>query len=174
MAFKRSSQSKSGSIKIRMVDNGRFDKLLGKIELEMRNKALRKAVKRASRIVEQEAKRLAPKPGYEGDKPGRTALKDTIGVSVKEYRGGRVYVGIIGPRRPAGNHAHLVEFGTKPHRIRPKDKKALRIGGRFIGEAKHPGAKAKPFMRPAADKTKRAQRAAFIWSLRADIREAGR
>lgn len=64
------------------------------------------------------------------------------------------------------NYAAFVEFGTKAHEIVPRTKKALRfalggaatLAGRpragasviFAKRVKHPGTKAKPFMRPGA------------------------
>lgn len=56
-----------------------------------------------------------------------------------------------------GNYGHLVEFGTNPHIIRPKNKKALTIGGEGGAVRKlalHSGANPKPFMRPAFDAKK--------------------
>lgn len=49
-------------------------------------------------------------------------------------------------------YAHLVEFGTRPHTIRPKNPGGtLRFGGITTREVQHPGTRARPFMRPAAD-----------------------
>lgn len=49
----------------------------------------------------------------------------------------------------AGNskvrYAHLVEFGTKPHSIEPKNAKALGPGGKYGVHVDHPGSKAQPF-----------------------------
>lgn len=74
----------------------------------------------------------------------------------------------------AGGAAAYLEYGTKPHIIRPKNKKTLRfpaagvsttLGGRvrtgevrrlgkgafvFAGEVHHPGTKPKPFLLPGA------------------------
>ncbi len=61
-------------------------------------------------------------------------------------------------------YAPMVEFGVRPHIIRPKDKKALAFG-RPIGKTKggdimretvvkevhHPGTAAQPFLRPSLD-----------------------
>jgi len=47
-------------------------------------------------------------------------------------------------------HSHLIEFGTRPHKIRIKRKKVLVIEGGMAGkEVMHPGAKPHPFMAPA-------------------------
>lgn len=57
---------------------------------------------------------------------------------------------IIGPDT---EYDEAVEFGTGPHEIRPKSKKALafKVGGRMVIVAKvnHPGTRAQPFVRPA-------------------------
>lgn len=48
------------------------------------------------------------------------------------------------------HNAHLIEFGTRPHKIRIKRKKVLVIEGGMAGkEVMHPGTRARPFMRPA-------------------------
>ena len=52
-------------------------------------------------------------------------------------------------------HALFVNFGTRPHEIRPKSKKALRwaAGGifRFAKVVKHPGYRGDPYITRAAD-----------------------
>lgn len=63
-------------------------------------------------------------------------------------------------------YAQAVEFGSKPHVIRPRNKRALRWSGNnrlsgnpktgaavtFSMYANHPGTQAKPFLRPAAER----------------------
>jgi HK97 gp10 family phage protein len=46
---------------------------------------------------------------------------------------------------------HFIEFGTGAHRIGPKVAKALLVGGAVVEKINHPGAQAKPFLRPALD-----------------------
>ena len=49
-------------------------------------------------------------------------------------------------------YAHMVEFGTRPHVIRPKEPGgALRFGGATVRSVNHPGIQPRPFMRPAID-----------------------
>ena len=48
-------------------------------------------------------------------------------------------------------YAHMVEFGTAAHVIEAKDGKAVSFGGHEYAKLQHPGATAKPFMRPALD-----------------------
>ena len=55
------------------------------------------------------------------------------------------------------NYAFFVHEGTRPHKIEPKKKKALRwtAGGafKFAKKVNHPGYKGDPFLRNAAEKT---------------------
>ena len=53
-------------------------------------------------------------------------------------------------------YARLVEEGTRPHIIRPKNKKALYWEGarRPTRSVRHPGSKAKPYLIPAFEKEK--------------------
>jgi HK97 gp10 family phage protein len=57
------------------------------------------------------------------------------------------------------NYGVYVEFGTSPHMILPRKKKALKfqMDGRdvFARKVSHPGTNAQPFMRPALDYGKR-------------------
>ena len=56
--------------------------------------------------------------------------------------------------RTTGKHAFVarwVEFGTKPHKIEPKKAKALTLGGMRFQSVQHPGARPRPFLRPALD-----------------------
>ena len=48
-------------------------------------------------------------------------------------------------------YARFVEFGTAAHLITPKNGQALSFGGKEYASLSHPGAKKKPFMRPALD-----------------------
>jgi phage virion morphogenesis protein len=49
----------------------------------------------------------------------------------------------VGTNRP---YAAAMHFGSKPHDILPRTKKALAFGGRVVKKVKHPGTVARPFM----------------------------
>ena len=53
-------------------------------------------------------------------------------------------------------YARGVEFGTRPHLIKPKNKKALYWKGAShpVKSVRHPGSKAKPYLIPAFEKEK--------------------
>ncbi len=102
---------------------------------------MRGALRSGANVFKEEAKRLCPQ--RTGD------LMDSIRVSVRARRG-RVTASI-----KAGNakawYAHLVEYGTARHWIKPKDRKSLFLSDVYAESINHPGAQKKPFMRPALD-----------------------
>lgn len=92
-------------------------------------------------------------------------LKRSIRITTR-FKKGTVYASVKagGKRAP---HWHFVEFGTAAHRIAPKGAGGLLIGGQVVGAADHPGARPKPFMRPAFD----TRSAAALKAVAAKIRE---
>jgi HK97 gp10 family phage protein len=63
--------------------------------------------------------------------------------------------GVVKATIKAGNkqafYAHMVEFGTKAHAIAAKGGGAISFGGHEYKKVEHPGARMRPFMRPALD-----------------------
>lgn len=127
-----------------------------------------KAVKAGAKLIQGAAKARAPK------RKGSGALRQSLGIkSVKGSKGRTLSFAVIGPRKkvakmvPVGRggrkvravpayYAHLVEGGTKPHRL-SKGAKVARRGKAASGQdagALHPGAKPQPFLGPAFDATK--------------------
>lgn len=77
--------------------------------------------------------------------PVRTGrLKQSIAIRVE---GDQVIIG------PHTEYANFVEFGTRPHIIKAKNKKALAFRGPngmvFVKQVHHPGTKPHPYVRPA-------------------------
>ena len=137
------------SVSIKVVSTAKTDSLLASLPIELREKQLVKAVTKAAKVVEKEATRLAPKPGYPGDKAGKIALNTTI--DVKKLILGEIVMAIVGPRYPMGAHGHLVEFGH-----------AKVLWGKRTSER----VEAKPFLRPAADTTQAEQERAIVQTLK--------
>lgn len=125
-----------------------------------------KAVKKGAKLIQSAAKAGAPRRKRSG------TLRRSIGVKAVKGKGTSAYAA-VGARRKVekmvsvgkrgrkvktvpSKYAHLVEYGTRPHTL-GKDSKLTRKDG--SGEEKqhgkrHPGAKAKPFLRPAFEATK--------------------
>ena len=83
-----------------------------------------------------------------------TILQGSIQMRPAAEQGG-ILVGEFGSYN--NNYAIHVEFGTAPHEIVPKNAKALHwvdAGGAdvFAKRVHHPGSRAHPFLRPAADR----------------------
>ena len=103
-----------------------------------------KTLLEATQLLEDEAKKRAPV------RSGR------LQKSIKGFvysSGNKAYV------RAGAKHAHLVEYGTRPHEIRAgrarkrgRARRALLLpGGVLRASAQHPGSAAQPFLHPALD-----------------------
>ncbi len=111
----------------------------------------------AAEIIRDNAKRRVRRG--EGRNPNGTPrrhLEDLIFAARGHGRDGSSIAGVDYRKAP---HAQLVEFGTTSHPIRPKKRgkmlwiKSLRLRLPFVN---HPGAKKRPFLRPAVRASKSA------------------
>ena len=125
------------------------------------NKVVGPAAKKALGAVERAAKVNLLGRNTSG------LLEVSIGIVQRKRKARGTVYSIVGPRtgfkdpisgeNPA-NISHLVEFGTRPHWIAPKNRAGVlkikrgRGPTRLVkGAVWHPGARPKPFMRPAYD-----------------------
>lgn len=130
--------------------HGNLEGLMTTLPIEMRDKAAKSAARAAAGVVRNEARRRVP---------NRTgSLKRSMSVVVRDY--GELTVAYAGPRYlreggpNAGNHGHLVEFG---HKIKGTQKRVP----------------PRPFLRPAADSTKKQQERAAVGKLWDTMLKAG-
>lgn len=123
---------------------------------------LRGAVRAGQRVIMLKAKALAPK------KTQALAKSIRVKASAQALKRGVVRADVVAGDATAW-YAHLIEFGTgshyegtgtksqrKPYVIKPKKRSGkgrgfLRIGGAYMAQVIHPGIRAQPFMRPAAE-----------------------
>lgn len=117
---------------------------------KLSNKVVRGILNKAAKPIITEAQSRVSKDN--GD------LQKSIGSIPGRGRGKGEQV-YVGPRRGGrfkGYAGHLVEYGTAPHIIKAKaaEGKLHLRGNVFVEEVQHPGAAAKPFMRPAFDSKK--------------------
>ena len=139
MAFKSS---------IRVTGESEAARLLEQTSKRFVPSLVQDAIYPAAVIVRDEARRRAPVGfGRRPDGSAREHLRDAIYASKGKSGLLSVIAGVNLKRVP---HAHLVEYGTAPHFIRPKKGKFLWVLGRFLTFVKHPGAVKRPFFRPAA------------------------
>lgn len=106
-------------------------------------KAEQSGLRAGAQVIAREAKRRAPR------KTGRLA---TRGIGVRTS----VKVALLQNKAEAqvgtNRIGRLQELGSKPHTIRAKRGRVMRSGkGAFLGKSvRHPGNRARPFLRPAA------------------------
>lgn len=131
-----------------------FNKRLEEFPDKIHRNVLRGAIRAALKIILTDARQRVSV--FSG------ALKDSIRISIRIINGevvgtlkagGRVKGGSKKGKKGAERgafYAHMVEFGTAAHFIRAAKNKFLKVGaGFFTKTVAHPGARQKPFMRPA-------------------------
>ena len=118
-----------------------LQKRLDTLPVNIEKKLMRGALRAGQKTVLEQAKQGLHNVSGE--------LAASLRVSTSS-RGGQVKAKVT-----AGNkkvfYAHMVEFGTAAHVIKSKQGQALGFAGGEYASVQHPGAKKKPFMRPALD-----------------------
>jgi len=143
-SVKKALDAGAGIIKRAVVDNARAVKDTG---------LLAKSIKVAHRKHRYPGTLLAVVgPTHMKRMLRRTKTGKLRGVSKKKVADYQAAGETLVPYDP-GNYGHLVEYGTKPHTIKPKSKKAMKPYGShpFKGPVSHPGTKGIGFMRRAVD-----------------------
>ena len=126
-------------IKIDSSDLNKFSVILRELPDEIKND-VRKVVKNSAFNIERNAKSSASvKTGH---------LKRSISTKMGDMEA-TIHTSTL-------KYAPMVEFGTRPHIIRAKNKKALYWKGAShpVKQVSHPGSKAKPYLIPAFEKEK--------------------
>ena len=118
-----------------------LDKLLKELPAKIEGNIMRGAMRAGAKVFADRAKQMVPV------KSGQ--LRDSIKVSTRSKRG-RVSATVRAGSKKAF-YAHMVEFGTARHFIKPRKRKSLFFAGIAREVVDHPGASPKPFMRPALD-----------------------
>ena len=126
-------------IKIDSTDLNKFSVILRELPDEIKND-VRKVVKNSAFNIEKNAKSSASvKTGH---------LRRSISTKMGDMEA-TIHTSNL-------KYAPMVEFGTRPHIIRAKNKKALYWKGAShpVKQVSHPGSKAKPYLIPAFEKEK--------------------
>lgn len=126
-----------------------LEQALQELPLRIEKNLLRRALRQGGNVFLNEARARVPV------QTGK--LKRSIRVRTDNVKNGGVRVQVSA----RAWYAHMIEFGTKAHQIKARGKGVLAFDGRFVKSAQHPGAKAKPFMRPAFDGKQREAVEAF-------------
>lgn len=133
-----------------------LDSLPAKLEANI----MRGAIRAGSKVIVAEAKRLCPvgPPGGENARlyGGREGLlRDSIRIKIPKKLGSLIVGGLSAGGKVKGGgdayYAHMVEVGTASHVIKAPPGARLNVRGLLYSSVMHPGAKKKPFLRPALD-----------------------
>lgn len=117
-------------------------KQLQALPLNIERKLMRGALRAAQKVVLEQARQNINNLSGE--------LGASLRISTRVRRDGQISARVVAGNKKAF-YAHMVEFGTGRHFIKPKNRKSLFFAGMAREVVDHPGATAKPFMRPAAD-----------------------
>jgi HK97 gp10 family phage protein len=121
-------------------------KALAEFPVKLEAQVMQSALRGGANVIAARARSLVPVNTGE--------LRKSIKVRArKNKRTGfvNVYLAAGGRRKGDPFYAHMVEFGTAPHEIRPKGKRSLLVAGLLREVVQHPGAAPRPFLRPAFD-----------------------
>lgn len=156
-------------VTIRGMDE--LKRTLNGLPKKLKNNIMRGAVRAGATVIADEARRLVPTRSGQLKHsirlktiPTKTGVTATVSVGSRDtvYRKGRTtktpYKRLTTGGRvqySVAYYAYWVEFGTKPHKIKARNAKALTVPGAFTRapfrkSVMHPGAKAGPFMNNAA------------------------
>ena len=143
-----------------------LEQALQELPAKISRNILRSALRQGGKVIAEQAKTLSPK------RTGK--LRDSIRVKTRITAGQPVAtISAGGNKRGDAFYAQIVEFGSKAHLIKPKKGKALAFAGGAHGVVHHPGAHAKPFMRPALDSAAQAAVLAFGEQIRKRLTKEG-
>lgn len=130
---------------------------LDTLPTKMSNNILRSGMRRGAKEIMEEVKRNAP-VGAPNAKNARLyggragLLRDSVRVGTGVRKGVVKAVVKVGGKAPGGGDAYyaiMVEFGTGAHTIASKKGGPMYVNGFFTKVVMHPGARPKPFVRPA-------------------------
>lgn len=132
-----------------------LQRALDRIDDRLTHKTRMDALRSAATVIRQRAAELCPE-GDPAHMPEKPPLATTIDYALRDY--GQRGLAYVGPVYPQGAHGHLVEFGHQEVLY------GVRTGRRVPPH---------PFLRPAFDETKHAQRAAMEAAVARTISELG-
>lgn len=140
-----------------------LNKALQELPVKIERNALRGALRAGQKEIADLARSRVPVASGE--------LRKSIRIKTSA-RGGKVTATVVAGNRKAW-YAHLVEWGTRVHTIRGTANTGLKflskVGVVVRNAVEHPGARAKPFMRPALDAGQRPALEAFAAYMRRRI-----
>jgi HK97 gp10 family phage protein len=121
-----------------------LDDRLRRLSDQLRDPILRAGMEAGAEVIRQAAIARAPR------RTGRLAAELAVRMfRVRTLFGPGGIMASIGAQSRDLFYARFLEWGALPHRIKPRNKRALTVGGRLVGGVDHPGVVPRPFLGPA-------------------------
>lgn len=140
-----------------------LDAALRDFTSKLQRRYLSRALRAGAKVIQAEARSLIQ------NRTGLLARSIVVRSARRDGAASRISVGVRkGGKKSSAFYARYVELGTRAHEIKPK-RGALAINGRVVRAAKHPGSRAKPFLRPALERSPQRIIDAFAAELRRQI-----
>ena len=122
-------------------------------EIVRKLRALGVNMERAQEVVLRAGAEVVRQAAADNVRSASSSVASDITVQRVGDEGGAMVVGVAPTRKTW--YAVFLERGTRPHTVKARSGKALRFigpsGDVYRRSIQHPGTKARPFMRPAAD-----------------------
>lgn len=157
-----------------------LEKVLKEVAPKLERNILRAGLLAGSKVIAAEAQKIVRAEAYDSGDLYESIRASTYG---KYRRLGGLPAATIkagGPIKAKGGsaksrpfYAHIIEWGAKPHVIRAKSAKGLRIGDRRLLQVNHPGVQGIRFMTRAADTQAQAAVRAFAEKVRERLQKEG-
>lgn len=145
-----------------IIGGRQLDQLLQTLPVKMEKNIMRSALRAGAAVILTEVQQRIPTDTGQ--------LRASARITTR-YRRGEVSASV-----KVGNfvawYAHLVEFGTRDHKI-VDPQGGMSFNGRIVHMVDHPGTTAQPFMRPAADAAHAQAVAAVTAKIRQRLTTAG-
>lgn len=152
-------------LEVKITGLAELDKALRELPDKIQRNVVRAALRQGSKAIVAEARQQLV--GH--DRTGH--LSESIRASVRLRRGVPHATVTAGDKR--AYYAHMVEFGTAAHFIKPKKSKSLFFAGLTRNGVDHPGARRVPFMRTTLDTAAQAALQAFADQVRKRLTKQG-
>ena len=158
-----------------------LQKFLDQLPVNVEQKIMRAAMRAGAKVILTEARAKVPVGPPSGENATlygahAGALRDSLRITTSARKGtvkAKIRAGDNRNGQPVF-YAHFVEFGTAAHFIAPKNAKALFWSGHPLENGvHHPGAVAKPFMRPAMHTQSQAALVAVGNAVKSRLTKAG-
>lgn len=176
MSYEAGQSGVDGAFNVKGLSD--LQKMLDTLPVKIEQNIMRGAFRVGGRVIRDRARAICPIESPTTTDKYKTSLGWTPGELRRSIRSdARLRGGMVIASIKAGNkkayYAHMVEWGTQSHWIRPKGAKSLFFSGMFSELIKHPGSRRNRFMTITLDSCGPAAADAVAAYIRARLTKEG-